>query len=336
MTPRNRVIAALTHQRPDKVPCDVRLTTDMSDQMFKHISDKNFIWKYIEPIFTRIELEDPGTSPKPGYYQDVFGVLWNRTLDKNYGVVENSQVTPDNLARYKFPSPLTDDYIKACQVNLAAAGQTYRLGRLNLSLWERAWTLRGMENLMMDLAADPDFAFDLFSRICDYNLAVLTRTLKHLPLDGIHFGDDWGSQNSLQMSPSMWRTLIKPHLKKMYSLVRNQGKYVSIHSCGKVDELFDDLIEIGVNSFNPFQPEVIDVDWAIKNYKGKLCFWGGISTQIALPFGTPSDVYAQTKHLIDSARNGGLIVTPAHSIPAGIPPANIIAMLEAMRDCSDN
>jgi len=106
---------------------------------------------------------------------------------------------------------------------------------------------------------------------------------------------------------------------------------VSIHSCGKVQELFDDLIEVGVESFNPFQPEVIDVDWAVSTYRGRLCFWGGISTQVTLPFGTRMK-YATNKTLIEWAgwRDDR---TPAHSIPPGTNPANVIAMLEAMRDC---
>ncbi|OHB54468.1 MAG: hypothetical protein A2Y07_07140, partial [Planctomycetes bacterium GWF2_50_10] len=270
--------------------------------------------------------------PRTGYYLDIFGVLWNRTIDKNIGVIENTVITPDNLAKYQFPQPLPDHYLHTCRSTLLANHRQYRIPRLNLSLWERAWTLRGMENLMMDLIADPDFAADLFTRICDYNCLVLTQAIKHLPCEGIYFGDDWGTQIGLQMSPQTWRTLIKPHLKRIYALVRDAGKYVSIHSCGKVQELFDDLIDIGVNSFNPFQPEVIDIDRATRAYKNRLCFWGGISTQATLPFATQDQVRAEVKHILDLGRSGGIIATPSHSIAPGTNPKNIIAMLETMRD----
>ena len=77
--------------------------------------------------------------------------------------------------------------------------------------------------------------------------------------DAVYFGDDWGSQRGLQMSPAMWRRLIRPALKRMYGAVKEAGKFVMIHSCGDVDELFDELVEIGLDCFNPFQPEVMDV-----------------------------------------------------------------------------
>jgi uroporphyrinogen decarboxylase len=306
----------------------------MEAVMVAFTGTQDYVRKYIEPHIVRADLEPAGQWLKPGIYTDVFGVVWNRTIDKNIGVVENVQIAPDTFSRYHFPSALPQECINTCNAILQKAGGQYRLARLNLSLWERAWTLRGMENLMMDLATEPTFAHDLFTRICDYNCKVLARAIKYIECDGIHFGDDWGTQLGLQMSPMMWRIFIKPHLARMYGMVRDAGKFVSIHSCGKVQELFDEFIELGVNSFNPFQPEVIDVDWAMKKYKGRLCFWGGISTQVGLPFGTTQQVYDETHHLIELARSGDLIVCSAHSIPPGTKPENVIAMLEAMRDHS--
>jgi uroporphyrinogen decarboxylase len=332
MSPRQRFIAAIQFKAPDKVPCEVRFTKDMQAEMVAYTGEISFMDKYIEPAIVRLDLEEPGEWIKPGFYRDVFGVIWNRTVDKNIGVVENIQITPENIKSYHFPDPLPDAIVSTLAAAAGADQRGYRLGRLNLSFWERAWTLRGMENLMMDLAVNPDLAHDLFSRICDYNCRVLERALKSISLDGVHFGDDWGTQCGLQMSPRMWRTFIKPHIKRMYALVRDAGKYVSIHSCGRVQELFDEFIQLGVNTFNPFQPEVIDVDSIFEQYKGRLCFWGGISTQRTLPFGSPAETYDETKHLLNMGRNGGMIVSPAHSIPPGCKPENILAMLDAMRD----
>jgi len=336
MKPVERVIAALTHKQPDHVPCEARCTVDMDAQMIAYTGTKDYITKYIDPPIVRVDLEPPGEIIKPGLYKDVFGVVWNRTLDKNIGVPENPFITPENLKSYKFPEPLPDCFFAKPRETFAKAGQAgkYRLARLNLSLWERAWAMRGMENLMMDIVVEPTFAAEYLGAICDYNCKVLERALANLEFEGVHFGDDWGTQMGLMMSPQTWRTFIKPHIKRMYAVVRDAGKFVSIHCCGKVQELFDDIIEIGVNSFNPFQPEVIDVDWAVKTYKKRLCFWGGISTQEGLAFGTPEQVYQETKHLIDLGRDGGIIVSPAHTIPPGSKPENIIAMLQSMRDNS--
>ncbi len=337
MTPRERVIAALNHQKADKVPCEVRCTIQMREELFRFSKSSDFISGYIEPIISRVELEEPGTWIKDGYYRDCFGVVWNRLIDRDYGVVEVYPATIENFRKYTFPSPLSDAFLDNAKRHLAVtADHLYRLARLNLSLWERAWTLVGMENLMIAMATAPDAAAEIFRRIGDYNCEVLGRVLKHLDIDGVHFGDDWGTQTNLQMSPEMWRMFIKPHLKRMYEMVRNADKFVSIHSCGRVQSLFDELIELGVNSFNPFQPEVMDTEELLRTYKGKLCFWGGISTQTLLPYETPEVVFCQTKRLIDRGRDGGLIVTPAHSIPAGTPPKNIVAMLEAMRDHAAN
>ena len=336
MIARDRVIAALMHQKADKVPCEVRCTIQMREELSQFSDSNNLIADYIDPVISRIELETAGVWIKPGFYRDCFGVVWNRTVDKDYGVVEVHPIGVENFNTYVFPSPLSDEFIENARNHFSASNKLYRLARLNLSLWERAWTLVGMENLMIAIAADPDAAAEIFRRIGDYNCGILGQVLRHLNIDGVHFGDDWGTQTSLQMSPEMWRTFIKPQLQRMYAMVRNAGKYVSIHSCGKVQCLFDELVELGVNSFNPFQPEVMDTEALLKTYKSKLCFWGGISTQSLLPYGTPETIYFETKRLIDMGRDGGLIVTPAHSIPAGTPPKNIVAMLEAMRDHCKN
>jgi uroporphyrinogen decarboxylase len=202
---------------------------------------------------------------------------------------------------------------------------------IGFSLFERAWTLRGMENLLMDFIERPAFAHDLLDAICEHNLKLIDWGLRLNP-DIVHFGDDWGQQHGLIMGPRIWREFIKPRLARMYGRVRQAGKLVSIHSCGDVDELFDDLIEIGLSLFNPFQPEVMDVYALRKKYQGKLAFHGGMSIQKTLPFGTPREVRDTTRRLIgELGRGGGYIFAPAHSMPADIPVENVLAFLEVLQ-----
>jgi uroporphyrinogen decarboxylase len=119
----------------------------------------------------------------------------------------------------------------------------------------------------------------------------------------------------------------------MYDVVRSAGKYVSIHSCGDVDELLDDLVGIGLNCFNPFQPEVMDVYAMKKKYGDRLSFFGGISTQKTLPFGTVRQVQAEVRRLLEKVgQNGGYIAAPAHAIPADAKPENIAAMLAVLNN----
>jgi uroporphyrinogen decarboxylase len=119
-------------------------------------------------------------------------------------------------------------------------------------------------------------------------------------------------------------------MKRMFDRVKKAGKYISIHSCGDVHELFDDLICIGLNIANPFQPEAMDVHGLMKRYKGKLAFHGGLSTQQTLPYGTVDEVVAETKKLLKAGCKGGYIFAPAHGVGGEVPVENISAIVELL------
>ena len=141
----------------------------------------------------------------------------------------------------------------------------------------------------MDMIERPEFVDELLDAICEHNM-VLIRHAIDLGVDCIHFGDDYGSQRGLIMGLNLWRRFIKPRLARMYKAAADAGKYVSQYSCGCVQELFDDLVEMGLNMFNPFQPEVMDVFEVKRRYHGRLSFHGGMSIQKTLPFGTIQEV----------------------------------------------
>ena len=125
-----------------------------------------------------------------------------------------------------------------------------------------------MERLMIDFYDAPDFVHELLGAIADYNIAQVRKALEY-DIDAVYFGDDWGQQHGLQMGPRTWHEFIYPQLKRMYAAVREAGKFVMIHSCGDVDELFDPLVAAGLNCFNPFQPEVMDVYVAAARLPGQ-------------------------------------------------------------------
>jgi uroporphyrinogen decarboxylase len=202
--------------------------------------------------------------------------------------------------------------------------------QIGFSLYERAWTLRGMEALMTDFLDHPEFVHALFNRIADYNIAQVREALRY-DIDAIYFGDDWGQQHGLQMGPALWREFVHPVLRRMYGVVREAGKCVMIHSCGDVDELFDDLVGIGLNSFNPFQPEVMDVYSLLPRYRGRLAFHGGLSTQKTLPFGSVEDVRRETRRLLELGRDGGYIFAPAHDVEGDVPLENMLAAIKTVQ-----
>jgi uroporphyrinogen decarboxylase len=130
----------------------------------------------------------------------------------------------------------------------------------------------------------------------------------------------------------LWQRFIKPRITRMYGMVKKAGKAVMIHSCGKVQELFPELIEAGLDIFNPFQPEVMD-PFEIKNQFGNdLTFYGGVSIQKLLPFGTPAQIRGEVRRLIDQVgKDGGFIIAPSHEMPGDIPLENLLAFIEAAR-----
>jgi len=119
----------------------------------------------------------------------------------------------------------------------------------------------------------------------------------------------------------------------MYEEVHKAGLPVFIHSCGDVKELFPELIELGVNVFNPFQPEVMDIFEMKRLYGDRLTFFGGISVQKLLPFGTPEEVRRETRRILkEIGRGGGYIASPSHAIPKDVPVENILALIETLQN----
>ena len=263
--------------------------------------------------------------------QDVFGVVWDRSVDKDIGNVKGCVLPEPTLSGYTFPDPLDPRFFADIPERIAQYGDRFRVFQIGFSLYERAWTLRGMQNLLMDFYDHPGFRPRPAE--CHCWIIILPRCKEALKydIDAVYFGDDWGQQHGLQMGAPLWRKFIYPVLKRMYGVVRDAGKYVFIHSCGDVDELFDDLIGIGLNCFNPFQPEVMDVAALMKQYRGRLTFHGGLSTQKTLPYGTVEDVRRETERLLELGREGGYIFAPAHDVEGDVPLENMLAFIEVVQ-----
>jgi uroporphyrinogen decarboxylase len=270
--------------------------------------------------------------PDQNTWQDEFGVQWDRSVDRDIGNVCNLLIPERDLSGLELPDPHAPDKFKGLAEQCARGQGRFVQFGIGFSLFERAWTMRGMANLFEDMIDDPDFVDVLLDALCDYNVALVQQAVKH-PIDSVHFGDDWGSQRGLLMGPKLWRRFIKPRLARQYGAAKEAGKFVTIHSCGMVQEVFPDLIEIGLDCFNPFQPEVMDVYEMKRVHGGKLSFWGGISTQKLLPYGTPDEVRAEARRMMkEVGRSGGYILAPAHSIPGDAKPENILALIETVNE----
>jgi uroporphyrinogen decarboxylase len=330
MTKREVIHSVLAGQTPPYVPWSCGFTQEASMKLKEHFKPvhieqalQNHLLKLGSDIGFFTNLGDD-------HVQDGFGVVWDRSIDKDIGNVEGCKLSKPTLKQYTFPDPLDPRFFVDIPERLAQYGDRFRVFQIGFSLYERAWTLRGMQNLLMDFYDYPGFVRELLNTIADYNITQVQEALKY-DVDAVYFGDDWGQQHGLQMGPKLWREFIYPVLKRMYRAVHEGGKYVFIHSCGDVDELFDDLIAIGANCFSPFQPEVMDVPGLLGKYRGRLTFHGGLSTQKTLPYGSVEQVRAETRHMLKLGQTGGYIFAPAHDVEGDVTLANMLAFIELIQ-----
>jgi len=330
MNKRDVIRLVLEGKRPPYVPWSMGFTKEAKEKLQQHYgcSDiegplQNHLLKLGSDIGFFADLGNHRV-------QDVFGVVWDRSVDKDIGQVEGRVLERPTLAGYALPDPLDDRFFADIPEKLQRFPDRFRVFQIGFSLYERAWTLRGMEQLMLDFYDEPRFVHELLGAIADYNIAQVRRALEY-DIDAVYFGDDWGQQRGLHMGPSLWRAFILPQLRRMYGVVRDAGKFVMIHSCGDVDELFDDLVAIGLNCFNPFQPEVMDVFELLPRYRGRLAFHGGLSTQRTLPFGRVEDVRDEVQRLLALGQDGGYIFAPAHDVEGDVPLENMLAAIELVQ-----
>lgn len=324
------VAAVFNGKAPLYIPWSVGLTYEATKKVLEYLQGRDLdVWldNHVEFMGNMTDFfADVGN----GRYRDVFGAVWDKRIDKDIGVVEGVVLGEPTLSRYEFPDPLDKRFFSDMPEKINRVPDKFKVFHIGFSLYERAWSLRGMSNLLMDFYDNPNFVRELFDSIADYNIAQIKQAVQY-DIDAVYFGDDWGQQCGLQMGYPLWKEFIYPVLRRMYGCVRNSGKYVLIHSCGDVDELFDDLVDIGLNCFNPFQPEVMDVFELLGRYRGRLSFFGGLSTQRTLPYGSIEEVKRDSKKLLEVGLRGGLIFAPAHAIESDVPIGNIVAVIETLK-----
>ena len=190
-------------------------------------------------------------------------------------------------------------------------------GILEFGLFERSYLLLGMENALVGYMTNPVEMEALVSAIADYKIALVTRFHEAAKLDMVWYGDDWGTQENLFLPPKVWRRIIKPHTRRIYARMKELGILIDQHSCGKIEAVLGDMVEMGADVWNPCQP-CNDLAGLKQRYGDRIAFCGGIDSQFVLgrPGVTPDEVRVEVRKRIDElARGGGYIASPSHSVP---------------------
>ncbi|MFP4057742.1 MAG: uroporphyrinogen decarboxylase family protein [Candidatus Brocadiia bacterium] len=326
MTPRETVLEALRHRPTDVIPYELSIHEEIRKKLDAYYGGAESFPAH-ESFLAARGVEWRCEDLPNGHFRDIFGVEW--TQGNIFHIVKPVLEQP-SLEGYRFPRLVRDEQVPELAAWCAEHAGKFTTFNFGLTFWERAWALRGMENILMDLAAEPRFAHQLFERLMELHLEAMDKML-HLPFDSIRFGDDFGGQRGTLMGLPHWRTYIKPRLAKMYARVRDAGKTVSIHSCGDNSEILGDLIDMGLEIFNPAQPEANDLAALKKEYGQHLTFEGGIGTQRTLPFGTPEEVRDEVRRCRQVlGEGGGYIMTTTKPIRPEVPVENAVACVEAI------
>lgn len=208
------------------------------------------------------------------------------------------------------------------------------MGELYQTIFEMAWLLRGMENLLVDFCINEEIA----EAICEKLMTIRINQAKRYAragVDIIRLGDDVSTQRGPMMSPQIYARFLKPKYKKIIEAAReiNPDILFFLHCDGKVEDFVSDFVDVGIDILNPIQPECNDLDKLFSIYGDRISFWGGIGTQSTMPFGTPDEVKEKVIEVQNQlGQNGGLLLAPTHILEPEVPWDNIISFIEAARN----
>ena len=258
-----------------------------------------------------------------GWYDVIKGPLEDCTTVEQ--VMDLPFPDPDDDARYVDAKRYIDKY----------KGEHFIIGTVELTMFEMAWHMTGLQKFMTDMALGEPYVEALIDRTMAFSLAVGKR-LVELGVDGIWTGDDFGAQNGMMVSPNMWRDIFKPRMAEVFRQFKavNPDVITMYHCDGAIAPILPDLIEIGLEVFNPVQPNVPghEPDELKAQFGDSLSFWGGIDQQYLLPRGTPKEIEADVKAKIEAlGPGGGYMVAPAHILQGDTPVENVEAFIEAVK-----
>jgi len=365
---RQRVLMALNHQEADRIPFDLGSTGNTGiakvayDNLKKYLgitTETVLLSKAMqlvdvdEAVLKRFDIDTRGVCPRErtgwediisgeGKYTDEWGVTWYKPESSFYYDVISSpfkeELTQKGLDTFNWPDPCNagrirgiSERVKNYRENTDCAVVLNIMGGF-ITLSQR---LRGLEGWLEDILLEPELIGELLDHTLEFQQKLAEESMKaaNYDIDVIHFGDDIGTQNGLMISPKTYREIIKPRQAKLFAAVkRNSNVKILYHSCGSNIDILDDLIEIGVDAYNPVQynSRGMDCETLKKRFGDRITFWGGIDTSRILPRGTTKEVNEEVRKIIKIfAPGGGYVLNPVHNIQPDVPPENICEMFDS-------
>lgn len=354
MIHRERVLAALNHETPDRCPLQISFTPEFAErlrgdhqvrgQQLHNPHGGGNTYDIERIIGEDMLLVSVGWAnsyyQQSGVYTDEWDVTWKPSeYTTPYGVGHYTEPMGHPLAddeavgRYQAPDPHRQKlYYEAALAIRDFKDEYWIVGVTVTTIFECAWALRGYERLLSDFVLKPDLAEYILEIPYRYHLAA-ARKLVEMGVDMIWTGDDVGTQTRMLISPKHWRQYLKPRMANFIAELKaiNPQVKVAYHSDGFIYPIIPELIEIGVDVLNPVQPASMDPAKLKKDFGDKLCFWGTIDEQHTLPFGKPEEVKAEVHHRLRTiGKNGGLIIGPTHHLQLDTPMENFWALVKTV------
>jgi hypothetical protein len=245
---------------------------------------------------------------------DEWGCLWARTEQANMGQVKGHPLSDWGLIdKFKWPDPDNKEFYKGMERKFNGSEGKYIITEIFMLLFERLHSIRGFENTLMDLYLERENIDNLADRIVEYDIAIIENISVRFPgqIHALRFTDDWGTELSTFISPQLWSEFFKPKYKRIFDAAKKAGWHVWMHSCGKINDIVDDLIDAGVDVLNLQQPRILGIEEFGKRFAGKVCFSTLCDIQRTLPFKGKNEIEEEAKLLIDcwGTEKGGLILS---------------------------
>lgn len=346
MKSRERVLSAIRHEEPDRVPISIGLTPDIYEKVSQATGcsgmDLNVYLgnDILGSPFDAWGYYGGSSSENGATYVDDWGItrVWiSQPGGGSYTEVLVSplaEATIEDLDAFDWPDLVHHPTMSRVGDFVDSYGDEYFIYGAGASIFEMAFNLIGYQRFLMDLLADKPFIIKLLDILTELQAAAMVKEVE-LGVDAIYFMDDPSGQRGMLLSPKLWQEIFKPHYEYMIARARaaNPDVVIANHNCGDLRMIIPDWIEMGLQVLDPIQPRAMDPAELKRLYGDKLCFKGAVDEQAVLPFGEPEDVVEEVKlRLRQLAPGGGYIVGPSHAIQADTSVENVMALCSATKE----